>query len=353
MRPLDIDIGLLRCFKAVAKNGGFTVAGLELGLTQSAVSLKIKRLEQLVGKRVFDRNSRGLALTLDGQALLAYAEHLLRLNDQMIWRLRAPPTRGHLSVGIANEFEPLCLQSLLARFASGHRDTRIEVRSGTYGVLQCEYEQERLDVIIAARGAGNIDGTLICTEPLVWAAASGQAAGTNRGGQGDGHASLTDVVMDRHDSLLHERAATLLRDHNIPYTVAYTSTSTPGVIAAVELGIGTALLGRSMLSSSLREVQGLPMPGEVDLVAFWNERSKPLPERLVQFIRRNLAAALRDPSEHAAGARCDAPRARRPTHVAGVNKKYGHGQSVGGPKQWVRQTLRDKPDDPPTTLIGS
>jgi hypothetical protein len=90
MRYPDLDIDLLRCFATVAGHGGFTAAGTALGLTQSAVSLKIKRLEDVVRRRVFDRTSRRLSLTPDGETLLVYANRLLALNDEAICGSASP-----------------------------------------------------------------------------------------------------------------------------------------------------------------------------------------------------------------------------------------------------------------------
>src|SRR3712207_7286053 len=96
MRIPDLDLDLLRCFVTVAERGGFTAAGTALGLTQSAVSLKVKRLEELVRRRVFERTSRSIALTRDGETLLAYARRILALNDEAVRRLVAPPVAGRL-----------------------------------------------------------------------------------------------------------------------------------------------------------------------------------------------------------------------------------------------------------------
>jgi DNA-binding transcriptional LysR family regulator len=288
MRHVDIDIDLLRCFRSVAEHGGFTAASQALGLTQPAVSLKIQRLEQRVGKRVFDRNSRGLTVTPDGQKLLLYAGHLLELNDQMVRRLNAPPVRNRFRIAIADEFEPPFLAQLLARFASDHPDLQIEADTGNYGTARREPEQERFDVVIAPRGQDDANATLICTEQLVWAAAIGWRLARTH----DGKLLPIDVVMHRPGTLLHERTATLLRLGGIPHEVKYTSNRTLGVIAAVELGVGTALLSRSMLLPSLRRLDGLPDPGEVRLVAYWSDRSRHLADLLVQFIRRNLPASV-------------------------------------------------------------
>ena len=63
----EIEIDSLRAFVAVAEAGGFTAAGARLGRTQSAVSVRIRRLEEVLGRRVFARTSRSLALTRDGE----------------------------------------------------------------------------------------------------------------------------------------------------------------------------------------------------------------------------------------------------------------------------------------------
>src|ERR1700732_4127327 len=101
MRYPDLDIDLLRCFAKVAGEGSFTAAATALCLTQSAVSLKIKRLEEVVRKRVLHRTSRRLSLTREGELLLAYANRMLSLNDEAMRRIIAPPVRGHLKLGVA------------------------------------------------------------------------------------------------------------------------------------------------------------------------------------------------------------------------------------------------------------
>jgi DNA-binding transcriptional LysR family regulator len=104
MRYPDLDLDLLRCFATVAERGGFTAAGVALGLTQSAISLKVKRLEDLLGRRVFDRTSRSLALTPQGETLLAYARRMLALNDEAVRRMIAPPRCRQAAPGRGRPF---------------------------------------------------------------------------------------------------------------------------------------------------------------------------------------------------------------------------------------------------------
>ena len=68
----NLEIDLLRTFAAVADTGSFTGAAGLVARTQSAVSLQIKRLEEALGQRVFERTSRSLALTRAGETLLGY-----------------------------------------------------------------------------------------------------------------------------------------------------------------------------------------------------------------------------------------------------------------------------------------
>ena len=77
----NMDVAVLRSFVAVVDNGGVTRAAGVLNLTQSAVSMQIKRLEELLGFALFDRVGRKLVPTAAGEQLLGYARKLVALND--------------------------------------------------------------------------------------------------------------------------------------------------------------------------------------------------------------------------------------------------------------------------------
>ena len=77
MRVPDIDLDLMRCFVTVVESDGFTQASKLLHLTQSATTMKIKRLEELLGQRLFVKTVPPLELTLEGEIVLGYAFRLL------------------------------------------------------------------------------------------------------------------------------------------------------------------------------------------------------------------------------------------------------------------------------------
>ena len=118
MDTRNLEIDLLRTFAAAAQSGSFTAAAELVARTQSAVSLQIQRLEEVVGKRVFERTSRSLALTPAGETLLGYARRILELNDESVRRIAEPPVAGSIRLGITEYFVPTELPRILTRFAA-------------------------------------------------------------------------------------------------------------------------------------------------------------------------------------------------------------------------------------------
>src|SRR5262245_26466959 len=102
MPRIDLDFDLLRCFLAVAEAGGFTAAGERIGLTQSGISVRIRRLEERLGRRLLERNTRHVSLTEGGELFLSYARRMVDLNDEAVGRLRGGLAEGRLRLGIAD-----------------------------------------------------------------------------------------------------------------------------------------------------------------------------------------------------------------------------------------------------------
>jgi DNA-binding transcriptional LysR family regulator len=285
MRIPDLDLDLLRGFVAVAERGGFTAAGQALGLTQSAVSLKIKRLEELVRRRLLERTSRSVVLTRDGETLLAYARRILALNDEAVRRMVAPPVAGRLRLGVADHFVPRNLAPLLARFARTYPEVRLEVEVGRSHELRAAQERGALDLVLGKRrdGEAAAAGRPIWTEAVIWTAAPGWAAPEGR---------PLRLAMLPAGCMFRDRALAALARAGLGFEVVYTSASLLGVAAAAQAGFALTVLGRSGLPPGLEEVQGLPDLGTAEMCVFGDaEGRSPVVEPLVRFIRESLAEA--------------------------------------------------------------
>jgi DNA-binding transcriptional LysR family regulator len=281
MRIPDLDLDLLRCFVTVAERGGFTAAGQALGLTQSAVSLKVKRLEDLVQRRVFERTSRAIALTRDGETLLAYARRILALNDEAVRRLVAPPVAGRFRLGVADHFVPRNLAPLLARFARTWPEVRLEVEVGRSHELRAAQEKGALDLVLGKRRDGETEGRPIWTEAVVWVAAPDWQAPEGR---------PLPLAMLPPGCMLRDRALAALARAGMGFEVVYTSASLLGVAAAAQAGFALTVLGRGGLPPDLVEVSGLPPLGTMEMCLFGDTAGQnPLAEPLMRFLRESLS----------------------------------------------------------------
>jgi LysR family transcriptional activator of nhaA len=146
----EINFHYLRYFWAVANEGNLTRAAKRLFVSQSAVSVQIKKLEEQLGHELFDRVGRRLELNEAGIITLEYANAVFRLGDELLGTLggQNETSRGVLRVGalatLSRNFQIEFLRPLLAR-----DDVELVLRSGALDTLLRSVEEHRLDVVLA------------------------------------------------------------------------------------------------------------------------------------------------------------------------------------------------------------
>ena len=104
--PLDLD--QLQTFIAIADTGSFTKAADAVFKTQSAVSMQMRRLEERIGKPLFERDGRINRLTEDGERLLLYARRMLLLNGETIAAFDDTQLEGHVRIGTPDDYGTFC-----------------------------------------------------------------------------------------------------------------------------------------------------------------------------------------------------------------------------------------------------
>ena len=117
----NLDVTALRSFVAVADEGKVTAAAARLNLTQSAVSMQLKRLEEALDQALFDRSGRGVALTSEGELLLSYARRMIALNDEIWSRMTHEDFEGELIFGVPHDIVYPHVPTVLRRFARKRR----------------------------------------------------------------------------------------------------------------------------------------------------------------------------------------------------------------------------------------
>ena len=120
----------LRAFVTVAETGNFTRAAERLHLTQPAITVQVRRLEESVGKALFERNSQFARLTKDGEVMLGYAKELLEVIDRARRQFAQPPLEGSVRFGMVEDFGTTALPAILGRLSDEHPHFELTVRNG-------------------------------------------------------------------------------------------------------------------------------------------------------------------------------------------------------------------------------
>jgi DNA-binding transcriptional LysR family regulator len=284
MRYPDLEIDLLRAFVAVAETGSFTAAAEVVGRSQSAVSQKVLRLEELLQQRVFNRTSRALWLTPEGERLLVAARRLLELNDGMVRQLMEPPAVGRLRLGVTEDFIPGQLPRLLARFGRLYPGVEIELMTALSCDLLTAYDEGKLDAVVAKRDGTAQRGRVIWREPLVWLAAEDYFFDP---------AEPVKLVMLPKPCTYRELMVSALDGVRQPWVAACTASSLMGVQAAVAGGLGVTMLGRTFVMPGTRILEvpeHWPVLPMTEIVFIGEEAQvEDLVRPLVSFLTESLA----------------------------------------------------------------
>lgn len=252
MRTANLDIDQLRSFAAVADCGSFTAAGELVARTQSAVSVQIKRLEETLGKTVFERSSRSLALTPAGETLLAYARRILELNDESVRRISEPPVAGSLRLGITEYFVPSELPFILSRFTEAYPDVHLEVRMGLSRELRQAVADGALDVALV-RLAPSERAKALWKEAQLWVARNGSEPALD---------DVVPLVLLPAPCVLRAHALESMKRRKRRFKVVFTGSSMSSIQAAVTAGLGVSIVPRSSLLPQMRTLgREYPDPG--------------------------------------------------------------------------------------------
>ena len=227
----NLDLTALRSFTAVADAGGVTRAAAQLNLTQSAVSMQLKRLEEALGLPLIDRSARTVALTAQGEQLLAYARRLLALNDEAWRRLTHPSFEGAIEFGVPHDIIYPHVPGVMRRFANEYPRVKLQLHSLYTSRLKELFDRGEMDLILTTEPDVDAGGETLACEPLVWTGAPGGQAWRQRPLR---YASCTQCVFKR--SVIDS----LERD-GIPWELAVDSISTEAINASVAADLAVSV----------------------------------------------------------------------------------------------------------------
>jgi len=263
--PLPLlDLDVLRTFVAIAETGSFTTASSSVFRTPSAVSMQIKKLEDILGRSVFSRDARSVSLTTDGEMLLGYARRMLAINREAVSKFIIPDISGVVRLGSPDDYGERVLPHVLKRFAQSHPSVAVDVIIDQSVNLRRRMDDRALDITLVTNSykTSLAGGEVLLTEPIVWAGARGGCAYMRE---------PLPVSIWEEGCAWRAGALEALGREGRNYRVAYMSAHTAGQRSAIMADLAVAPLPKSFLGSDMVELttkDGLPDIGNYTLGMF-------------------------------------------------------------------------------------
>lgn len=241
MEKLDSD--LLRTFLAIVDTGSISAGGSTIGRSQSAVSLQVKRLESIVGKPVFERHGRGIALTPAGEKLEPVARRTVSLLDASLADIRSDDLEGAIRIGVPDDRSRKILAGIVAEFAKRHPLVELQVHCAAGAGFEQQIADGHLDLALYEVETAGPRHEILSDERTFWVA--------SRFHFPDRLDPLPIALFDR-ACWWRDVALQTLRHSGRDYRIVYSSESVGGVAAAIEAGIAIGLLGETGIGKDFR-----------------------------------------------------------------------------------------------------
>jgi DNA-binding transcriptional LysR family regulator len=234
MTHLDSD--LLRTFLAIAEAGSVTGGADRISRSQSATSLQVRHLEEIVGQPLFRRHGRGVVLTAVGERLLPVARRVTHSLDTTLAELRGEGLSGRLRIGLPDDHGRTVLPRIVADFANLHPDVELEVHCALGASFKAALEQGKLDLAVHDVAVPDRRAEVLRKESLIWLAARHHGFAEK--------AVLPVAVFDR-ECWWRNVALSSLKEAGRRYRIVFSSESVSGVRSAVASGMAAGLLSES------------------------------------------------------------------------------------------------------------
>ncbi len=279
--PLDLD--QLQTFVSIADTGSFTRAAEEVHRTQSAVSMQMRRLEERIGKPLFEKDGRLNRLSEEGERLLAYARRLLHLNRETLAAFDDGRLEGTLRIGTPDDYADRFLPEIMARFArSNPRVELTVVCEPTPGLVE-HIRRGNLDIALVTHNDARGHSEVVRREPLLWVCSQNHATHEE---------AVLPMAFGRPNCVWRRAACEVLDRQNRDYRVLFSSFSATVIAAAVLSGLAVSVLPECALRPGMRvlgEADGFGALPDCRIGIMRGQTSQP---ELVEALARHICESL-------------------------------------------------------------
>ena len=266
MRLINLPMDLLRSFVTVIEVESYTRAAQLLGRTQPAISLQIKRLEDMVGHKLIEQRGRQIVLTEQGETLAQQARQILRLNDIAISQFDRSSEGSTLRIGLPLDYAVNMLQDTATNLVKRHPDVDIEIECALSQSLLESLHKDEIDIIVALfKGSDQQFLFRQWQENPIWVGAESFELPAS---------GALPLVVHPKGCAYRTRMAEALKRVNRRWRVAYSSPGIHGVQDAVISGLGLSCLTAPTLLPGMRQftaADGLPDPAPLHIGLFFKQ----------------------------------------------------------------------------------
>lgn len=249
--PRVLDLAALRSLVTIAERGGVTRAANVLNLTQSAVSMQMKRLEESLDVQLLRRSSRSVSLTAAGEQLVGYAQRILDLNDEAVTRLTAQDYEGDIKLGVPHDIVYPHIPGVLQRFNAEFPRVKVHLMSSYTQKLKGQLAQGDCDVILTTEQTQPEGSETLATLPMVWIGVDGGQVWQQRPLR----------LAFEHGCIFRGPVQNALEEAGIPWELSVESDSSRTIEASVaaDLALHVGLAGAVPTAcAEVPEAAGLP-----------------------------------------------------------------------------------------------
>ncbi|WP_170333318.1 LysR family transcriptional regulator [Ruegeria arenilitoris] len=237
-----LDSDLLRTFLAVTDTGSILAGAERIHRTQSAASMQIRKLEELLGQDVFVRHGRGVRLTAAGEKLEPVARKVVSDLNDIFAELTGKELTGVLRIGIPDDHSSELLSEIIADFARENPKVELNVQRSLSTGYSAALASGQMDIAVheVAELGPNMES--LKDEHIVWATSRAHAVH---------EADPLPVALFDRDCWWRDVAVNALIESGRNYRVVYSSESATGVAAAVRAGVAIGVLNADMLTADM------------------------------------------------------------------------------------------------------
>ncbi|MGI9621582.1 MAG: LysR family transcriptional regulator [Acidimicrobiales bacterium] len=286
---MRLDIDSLRAFRAIVESGSFTGAASRLYLTQSAVSWKIKRLEERMGHTLLVRKGKGIELTPMGEELLVHADRILSAHDEAVASLELSELTGTVRLGCNDEPDLAGIAAVIRNFRVRHPRVKVHTRIALSSTVNAWLRAGELDLAIVQVIADELDDSdvVLRTDQLAWFADADLVLPED---------GAVPLITFGPKCFYRPIAEKRLREAGLEYSISLECESSAGVIAAVDAGLGVTVLNAHHPAAppEIRRWQDVVLPADLPEVCLVARRSSRSRDSAVRSLQAELVDGFHD-----------------------------------------------------------